>query len=197
MYKKQLRFQKAACLLAVIAAAVQFVYSLGIITDIYDSLYSTMRNPNDLTQTSVPGSIIYYDMQDFNRLLLYFGIGLILLACLLYLTNTHSRRKYYVGNYTATALYSVATLAVTVWSHIQISGFKVQFLTTVDFEALKAYSEMWKTPYIDSTFWLDLHYAVAALSVLAVVAIAGNAVWKRAMMRGEEKLLARKEGTAV
>lgn len=197
MYKKQLRFQKAACLLAVIAAAVQFVYSLGIITDIYDSLYSTMRNPNDLTQTSVPGSIIYYDMQDFNRLLLYFGIGLILLACLLYLTNTHSRRKYYVGNYIATALYSVATLAVTVWSHIQISGFKVQFLTTVDFEALKAYSEMWKTPYIDSTFWLDLHYAVAALSVLAVVAIAGNAFWKRAMMRGEEKLLARKEGTAV
>lgn len=197
MYKKQLGFQKIACLLAVIAAAVSFVYSLGIITDIYDALYSTMRNPNDLTQTSVPGSIIYYDMQGFNKQLLYVSIGLILLACLLYLTNTHVRRKYYVGNYVATALYSVAALAACVWSHIQISAFKVQFLTTVDFEALKAYSELWKTPYIESTFWLDLHYAVAALSVAAVIALVGNAVWKVAMMRGEKKLIALGEEAAV
>ena len=61
MYKKQLVFQKYACLFAVIAAAVSFVYSLGIITDIYDTLYSTMMNPADLTQTFVPGSIIYYE----------------------------------------------------------------------------------------------------------------------------------------
>ena len=38
MYKKQLVFQKYVCLFAVIAAAMSFVYSLGIITDIYDSL---------------------------------------------------------------------------------------------------------------------------------------------------------------
>ena len=55
MYKKQLRFQKFACLFAIIAAAVSFVYALGIMTDLYDSLYATMMNPNDLTQTSVPG----------------------------------------------------------------------------------------------------------------------------------------------
>ena len=99
MYKKQLVFQKAACLLAIIAAAVSFVYSLGIITDIYDSLYSTMMNPNDLTQTMVPGSIIYYDMQAFNKQFLYLSIGLILLACFLFITNTHSRRKYYITNF--------------------------------------------------------------------------------------------------
>ena len=197
MYKKQLHFQKIVCLLAVIAAAVSFVYSLGIITDIYDSLYSTMRNPNDLTQTSVPGSIIYYDMQDFNKQLLYVSIGLILLACLLYLTNTHIRRKYYIGNYFATALYSLASVAAAVWSHTRISAFKVQFLTTVDFEALKAYSELWKTPYIESTFWLDLHYAVAALSILTVIALIANLVWKVAMMRGEAKLLALGKEAAV
>jgi len=93
MYKKQLRFQKIACLLAIIAAAVMFLYSLGMITDIYDSLYSTMRNPNNLLDTKVPGSIIYYDMQDFNKQMVTYSIGLILLGCLLFVTNTQVRRR--------------------------------------------------------------------------------------------------------
>lgn len=188
MYKKQLNFQKFVCLLAVIAAAVVFVYSLGMITDIYDALYSTMRNPNDLTQTSVPGSIIYYDMQDFNTMYTYVGIGLILLACGLFLTNTHVRRRYYIGNYVATVLYSVGTVAVTVWSHLEISAFAHQFMTTVDFEALRKYADLWKTPYLDNTFLLDLHYAVAALSLVAVAALIGNMIWKILLMRGEKKL---------
>lgn len=197
MYKKQLVFQKAACLLAIIAAAVSFVYSLGIITDIYDSLYSTMRNPNDLTQTKVPGSIIYYDMQAFNKQFLYLSIGLILVACILFITNTHSRRKYYVGNYVATALYSVASIGVAIWSHIQISAFKVQYLTTVDFEALKEYAEMWKSYYTDSTFLLDAHFAVGALSILAVVILVVNMVWKIRLMRGEDKLIREGKEAAV
>jgi len=197
MYKKQLVFQKAACLLAIIAAAVSFVYSLGIITDIYDSLYSTMMNPNDLTQTMVPGSIIYYDMQAFNKQFLYLSIGLILLACFLFITNTHSRRKYYVGNYIATGLYSVASIGVAVWAHVQISAFKVQYLTTVDFEALKKFAELWKSTYTESTFLLDAHYAVGGLSLLAVVILVVNAVWKTRLMRGEDKLIREGKEAAV
>lgn len=189
MYKKQLRFQKIVCLLAMVNAAVLFVYALGIITDIYDSLYATMMNPNDLTQTFVPGSIIYYDMQPFNRLFLYLAIGLILLGAGLFLTNTHSRRKYYIGNYVATALYGAATLGITVWSHIQISAFREQYLTTVDFEALKAFAQMWGHTYIESTFLLDLHYAVGALSLLTVAALAVNLIWKKRMMDQENQLL--------
>ncbi len=190
MYKKQLSFQKFACLFSIVAAALLFVYSLGIMTDIYDSLYLTMMDPNDPTQTMVPGSIIYYDMQDFNKSLLYVSIGLILAACLLYLTNTNVRRKYYIGNYVSTVIYSGATLAATVWSHVQIEAFKVQYLTTVDFEALKSFSEMWGSPYIESTFWLDVHYLVAAVALLSVVAMVGNMIWKIQLMRGEEALLA-------
>lgn len=189
MYKKQLRFQKFACLFAIIAAAVSFVYSLGIMTDIYDSLYSTMMNPNDLTQTSVPGSIIYYDMQDFNKLFVNLSIGLILAAALLFITNTNIRRRYYIGNFVATGIYSVATLGVAIWSHMQIAAFKVQYLTTVDFEALKKFAELWGKPYIESTFWLDLHYLVGAVAILSVVALVGNAIWKVQMMRGEQALL--------
>ena len=190
MYKKQLVFQKFACMFAVVAAAVSFVYSLGIITDIYDSLYRTMMDPNDLTQTFVPGSIIYYDMQAFNKSFTNVSIVLILLACLLYLTNTNVRRKYYIGNYVSIALYSVATLAVGIWSHLQIEGFKVQYLTTVDFEALKSFSEMWGSPYIESTFMLDLHYFSLALAVLSVAALIVSAVWKVQLMKAEDALIA-------
>lgn len=189
MYKKQLAFQKAVCLTGILVAALSFVYSLGIITDIYDSLYSTMMNPNDLTQTFVPGSIIYYDMQAFNKQFLYLSMGLILLACFLYITNTHSRRKYYVGNYVATGLYSVASIGVAIWAHIQISAFKVQYLTTVDFEALKTFSEMWNSTYTESTLLLDAHYVVGGLSFLVVAMLVFNVVWKIRLMRAEDKLI--------
>lgn len=189
MYKKQLGFQKFACLFAIVAAAVCFMYSLGIITDIYDSLYATMMNPNDLTQTSVPGSIIYYDMQPFNKTYLYYSIGLILLSCLLFLTNTNVRRKYYVGNYVATGLYCAAAAALTFWSHIRISAFKTQYLTTLDFEALKAFSELWGRTYIESTFWLDLHYLVGAVTLVAAALLIVNLIWKVRLMRGEDELL--------
>jgi hypothetical protein len=190
MYKKQLRFQKIVCLLAILAAAVCFVYSLGIITDIFDSLKSTMRNPNNLLDTKVPGSIIYYDMQEFNRQFVNMSVGMIVVSCLLFLTNTQVRRKYYIGNYVATCVYCLCAIALSVWSHIEIEAFKHQFLTTVDFEALKAYAEMWKTYYTESTLMLDIHYVTGALLVLSSVLLMGNMVWKICLMRAEKKLLA-------
>ena len=118
-------------------------------------------------------------------------------ACLLFLTNTSSRRKYYIGNYAATGLYSVATVAVAAWVHVQISAYKVQYLTTVDFEALKSFSETWGRTYIESTFWLDLHYFVAGLGLLSVAALVVNLVWKIKMMRGEAALIAQGKEAAV
>ena len=189
MYKKQLGFQKIACLLAVVTSAVWFIYSLGMITDIYDALYFTMLDPDDLTSTLEEGSILYYDMQGFNKLLLYAAIALILLSCLLYLTNTNVRRKYYIGNYVAVGLYSVTSLAVMIWSHIEISAFKTQFLTTVDFEALLKWSQSLPSiKYTESTFLLDLHYLVAGLALVSVVLMVINVYWKVKVM-GEEKAL--------
>ena len=93
-----MKLQKILCLLAIAASALVFIYSLGIMKDLYDSLYGTMTDPIDLTKTTVPGSIVYYDMQGFNDTFLKAGLGLILLSCLLFLTTTPSRRNYYVGN---------------------------------------------------------------------------------------------------
>ena len=189
MYKKQLRTQKFASLFAIIAAAVSFVYALGIMTDLYDSLYATMMNPNDLTQTSVPGSIIYYDMQPFNKSFVNASIVLILTAAFLFVSNTNIRRKYYISNYIATAVHAVATVGVAVWSHLQISAFKVQYLTTVDFEALKAFSELWGKPYIESTFWFDVHFFVSGLAIVSAAVLVYNLIWKVRMMREENALL--------
>ncbi|MBE6974357.1 MAG: hypothetical protein E7436_02580 [Ruminococcaceae bacterium] len=197
MYKKQLRFQKIACLLAIIAAAVMFLYSLGMITDIYDSLYSTMRNPNNLLDTKVPGSIIYYDMQDFNKQMVTYSIGLILLGCLLFVTNTQVRRRYYVSNYISVALYAAASAAFFLWANTHVQAFRHQYLTTVDFEALKKYSEMWKTFYTDSPLSFDLFYVAGGLLLLAALALVFNAVWKTLMMSAEKKLIREGEEAAV
>ena len=104
MYKKQVTFQKIVCLVSLVAGALVFVYALGLLTDLYDTLYSMIPNPNNLDSAKVQGARIYYDMQPFNRTLLRCSIGMILLSCVLFLTNTHIRRKYYIGNAVATAI---------------------------------------------------------------------------------------------
>ena len=197
MYKKQIKCQKLLCSVAIISCAIAFLYALGLMTDLYDALYSTMRNPYDLTETDVSGSILYYMMQDFNKALLRYSIALILLACLLFLTQTHARRKYYIGNYVATGLYSVATVAYSVWAHTYIEGYKAAFLSQIDFEALRKHADMWKTAYVDSTFWFDAHYAVYAILLVVTVLLLLNLVWKIRLMKAEKRLIeAGKEAVA-
>lgn len=195
MYKKQMTAQKILCLAAVIVSAIFFLYTLGIMTDLYDSLYDTMRNPNNVFQTDVPGSIVYYNMQEFNRMFLVCSIVQILLGLLLYLTNTHSRRRYYIGNYAATGLFVAGGVYNAWFAHTYIEIFKAQFLQ-VDFAALKEHAEMWGTLYTESTFWFDLHYLVFALLLIVCVLLVGNAVWKVRLMKDEAKLIEEGRGIA-
>ena len=190
MYKKQMTAQKFLCLAAIIVSAIFFIYTLGLMTDLYDSLYDTMRNPNDPFKTDVPGSILYYAMQDFNKTLLMLSIVQILLGCLLFITNTHSRRRYYIGNYAATALFTVGAVYNSVYAHINVEEAKRQFLTNIDFAALKEHAEMWGTLYTESTFWFDLHYAVFGLLLAVSALLVANAVWKVRLMKDEAALVA-------
>jgi len=188
MYKKQMALQKLLCLLAICSGVLVFLYALGIMTDLYDTLYSTMMNAADLTQTDVPGSIVYYNMQQFNAVFLKYSIVLILLACLLFITNTQVRRRYYIGNYVAIGVFALANLYVAVWAHGYIEIFKQQYLQ-VDFAALKTHAEMWKTAYTESTFWFDAHYFVFAVTILVSLALVANAVWKVRLMKEEARLI--------
>ena len=189
MYKKQLALQKFTCLLALVSSVVVFLYSLGIMTDLYDTLYSTMMNPADLTQTDVPGSIIYYDMQAFNSTLLKYSIILILLGCLLYITNTHIRRRFYIGNWFAILAFAGANCYVAYWAHQNIEQYKAQFLQ-IDFEALQFHADLWGTAYTESTFWFDVHYGVFAFALLVSLLLIIHIIWKGILMRQEGKLIA-------
>ena len=189
MYKKQMTAQKVLCMTAVIVSAIFFLYTLGLMTDLYDSLYDTMRNPSNVYQTDVPGSVIYYAMQAFNRQLLLLSIGQILLGALLHITNTHCRRRYYIGNFVATGLFTAGAIYNSVYAHITIEEAKRQFLNNVDFAALKEHAEMWGTLYTESTFWFDIHYLVFGLLLLASAALVANVVWKVNLMKDEAALV--------
>lgn len=194
MYKKQLTVQRIICLAAIIASAIVFLYALGIMTDLYDALYDTMRNPNNIFQTDVSGSIVYYNMQEFNKVFLNYSIVLLVLGAFLFITNTHVRRRYYVGNYVAVGLFAAASVYLTFFAHRYIQIFKQQWLQ-VDFAALKAHADMWGTLYTESTFWFDIHYLVFAILLVVACALVANAVWKRNLMKEEDQLV--EEGRRV
>ncbi|MCM1193731.1 MAG: hypothetical protein NC123_15215 [Butyrivibrio sp.] len=193
MYKKQMVFQRIICYAVLVASALVFVYSLGLMTDLYDSLYSTIRSASNLDMTTVTGSRIFYDMQPFNSSLTKVGIGLILVSLVLFLMNTHSRRKYYIGNFIAVALSVVCNIAATVWAVIEISAYRQSFLQ-IDFEALKAHAESRKTLYTESTFWFDAGYVVFGILMIATALLVVNLILKLNVMKDEKRLIgSRKE----
>lgn len=206
MYKKQLKIQKIVCLLSLVVAVILFLYALGIMTDLYDSLYSTLRirveeNPDSptgytktATERTVSGAMVYFNMQEFNQTLVKCSIVYIILAALLYLTNTSTRRRYYISNYISIGLMAVASLAIPIYAHGQIEAYKAQFLQ-IDFPALKEYADTFGTLYTESTMWFDLHYFVFALMILVAVALVAVCAWKISLMREEQKLV--EEGKKV
>ena len=194
MYRRQMIWQKILCFAAIAVSAVVFLYALGLMTDLYDGLYYTMMDPSNPMDTWVTGSWIYYDMQPFNRELLVCSIAMILLACLLFITGTHKRRKYYIGNTVSTFAYAGAGAALSVWTHVRLEAYKAQFLE-INFEELQFFTEMMGTPYIDSTFWFDAHYAVFALVLLVCVLLVINFIFKHNLMRAEKRLI--EEGKKV
>ena len=49
---------------------------------------------------------------------------------------------------------------------------------------------MWKTAYIDSTFWFDAHYGVYAVLLVVTVLLLLNLIWKVRLMKAEQRLIA-------
>ena len=188
MYKKQMKMQRIACYLSIAASALVFLYALGIMTDLYDMLYTMVPVPDDPTSVKVAGAMIYYDMQGFNKSLLGASIGLILSSVLLFITNTHARRKYYIGNYAAIAISAVANIGVALWAHGQIAAYKAQYLSTVDFEQLERRLSRAGT-YTDSTFWFDVNTGLFAFALIVVALLVVCAVWKANLMKNERRLI--------
>lgn len=197
MYKKQLKLQKAVCLFALAASVIYFLYALGIMTDLYESLYFTIRNPDNPARNPVAGALIYYDMQGFNKQFLHYGIILILLGCLLFITCTHSRRRYYIGNVLAVAAHALVSAISVLRARAEILAFRAQYLAEVDFEALKDFSQKRNTYYTESTFWFDIHTFVFAVVIIANVLLIANLIWKFQLMKEEKQLINAGKGAAA
>lgn len=199
MYKTQMKAQKILCFVALVMAAVLFLYALGIMTDLYDTLYTTLSirvTEDEVTggatmtakEKNVPGAMVYFNMQEFNRVLVIYAIAYIVIAVFLFITNTNTRRRYYISNYIAVGLFAAASLYISFFAHPYIEIFKGQFLQ-VDFAALKEYSEIFSSRYTESTFLFDVHYAVFGLMILVALLLVACTVWKIMLMKSERKLV--------
>lgn len=197
MYKKQMKLQKAICLLVLAAGVLVFLYALGIMTDLYESLYFTIRNPENPARNPVAGALIYYDMQGFNKTFLHVSLGLILASLLLFITNTHVRRRYYIGNIFAVAVNAAANLAAALWARAQILAFRAQYLSEVDFDALRDFASKRNTYFTDSTFWFDIHALVFGVAIAVNVLLVANLIWKFSLMKQEKQLLEAGKGAAA
>lgn len=190
MYKKQMILQRIVCYAMLVAAALVFIYSLGIVTDMYDAGFDFFAENYDKYAPQVAGTEIYYLIQGFNTELTSCGIVLILLAVSQFLFQNHTRRKYYIANYITIAVNTVATIVASVWALGEISTYKELYLK-VDFAGLKEMIDVWGGvyTYTDSTFWFDIGTVVFGLLLAMTALNVINLIFKIAVMNAEKKLI--------
>ena len=182
MFKPQMKFQKILFLTLMILSGVVFVYSLGIMTDLY-GLYQTQA------LGGVPGSQIFYDMQKYNHNMVLISIALILIGCLPYIFASHTRRKYYIGNTVSTYVQAVALVGSAVYMIINCLKYRNQFLTSVDFDTYKLMSDTMTFMYSDSTFFFDAGIVIAVLLLIGAGAVVYNLNWKTKLVKQEDAIL--------
>ena len=144
-------------------------------------------------------ALLYDDIQGFNNQLMFFGIIMVLLAVLLYITACHKRRNYYISNYIAIGVCAGGDFVLSLIALIMNAGWRSAFLN-VDFASWYDYTskrhEMFGMAihYSESTLWFDIGFVVYILMMLAAVVLILNLIWKIKLMKGEKKLL---EGSAL
>ncbi len=193
MYKNQMILQRITSFLLLAAAVLVFVYSLGIMTDLYNCLYLVSGYTNPKLPNYVEGSQIYREMQGFNRQLTTAGIVLILSAASLFIFRTNDRRKYYIANYITVGVNAVLNIAVAIWMRIEVLKYKSQYLS-IDLDRLEAIvvDKLNLTDNVRSTFWFDVVNVVFVALILVTAISIFNIVFKTILMSAERKLV--KEG---
>lgn len=160
--KLQVNVSKIICYAVLIISIICFVFSLGITTDIYN-LYL-------LSSFNVSGSEIYEDIQYFNKTIVNMIIIAIILACTLFITRTHIRKRYYISNYVNVVIVSLYNIVVSFIAIFNLIYFRDYFINNVDFIEYKKWTEVFKSVrYSESTFWFDIN--IVSYIVLIVISI--------------------------
>lgn len=183
-----------------IACAIVFVYSLGLMTDMHNGIYKTYRNgPRD--GDAFKGTEIYLEMQPFNKSLTVVSIGLILVSLLNFIMGTSSRRKYYIGNYVTVALSTICNVGASVWAMQALLQYRHDYLTKIDWPKYDPATGEWSNSRLkemiesrggvctDSTFWFDASYVVFGILMLFTVLLVVNLILKIIVMNSEKRLI--------
>lgn len=187
MYKKQMLVQRIVCFATLAAAVLVFVYSLGLVTDLH---YNNFTYYAEIPGSPVfEGADIYNEIQPFNKALTTAGIILIISSVLVFIFGSHSRRKYYIGNYITIGLNTLLTLGVSVWGIVNVIKYRAMY-DQIDFEALKMWQQLLKEPYDISPFWFDAGFYVFGIAIFIAVLGVLNLVFKVMVMKNEKQLLA-------
>lgn len=202
--KTQMKFQKIMCLVMILAGALAlvyaFVYCSGAMSElaqvILDGQVAGEKVSGFVAAEGKYDALLFLDIQNFNNALMWCGIVMILLAVLLYITASHSRRNYYISNYVAIGLCSVTDLVMSVILLAMNGVWRGKFLN-VDFAAWKKYNEIYEVigdtanvHYSESTLMFDIGFVVYILIIIASLFMIANLIWKIMLMKGEKQLLA-------
>lgn len=198
--KAQMKFQKWMCLVMLIAGALgllyAFCYMTGSLSELGQNINPGTTHTSKFTaKQGLNDALLYDDIQGFNTLMMYFGIAMILLAVVLYITASNKRRNYYVSNYVATGLCAGGNIVMSLVCLIMNASWRSEFLK-VDFESWKAFNDtgvelglITEAHYGDSTAWFDVGFAIYAIIIVASVLLVLNLIWKIMLMKGEKQLL--------
>lgn len=178
--------QRIVGYLVLAAAALVFIYSLGLVTDLhYNNFFYYSENPDSPV---FEGAEIYREIQPFNSQLTACGLVLILSAVANLIFGAHTRRKYYIGNYITICLNAALSVGVSVFGIINVIKYRALY-DQIDFEALKMWQELLKKHYSISPFWFDAGYYVFGFVILVAIISLLSLAFKVYVMREEAKLL--------
>lgn len=178
--------QRIVCYALLAAAALVFIYSLGLVTDLhYNNFAYYSQNPE---RPTFEGALLYREIQPFNKQLTTCGLVLLLSAISVFVFGSHSRRRYYIGNYITIGLNAALSIGVSIFGILNVIKYKQQYMQ-IDFETLEKWQNILKKPYSISPFWFDAGFYVFGFVILIALLSLASLAFKIAVMRGEKKLL--------
>ncbi len=178
-----MKFQKILTLALLIFAAVCFVFSIGIATDMYGLYLSSAVSYFD-------GINLFQEIQPYNRLAVIFSIILVVCCVLPYIFATNKRRLYYLDNYISSGVQGGFFVFWGIYILINSITFKTRFLTEIDFAAYKETAELFQFKYSESTFFFDAGIVLAVFCFVAAGLVVLNVLWKVKIMKKENEILA-------
>ena len=177
-----MKVQKILCIVSILLVAFAFAFALGISTDIYQLMLAG--------EYGVETGGLYDAVQEFNQDLVILCIVMILISTGLFITNTNTRRNYYISNYVAIGLTFLFDTIACIICIMQISSFRATFLTEVDFEMwLRVHELISQIRFTKSTFWFDINTLMLILIIISNILLVLNLIWKTMLMKKEKALL--------